>query len=198
MLHINAQQIEQAIDALKRGQVIVFPTETSYGLGCDATNAEAVERIFAMKGRVAGKGLPVLVPSIEAAQQEVVLSDFALDLAGRHWPGALNVIGLVAPKATISAACHEEGTQSVRMSSHPFTSTLLRRFAKPITATSANVSGQDGMYSVDHAEEVFAHQVDQPDVVIDAGSLPEVAPSTTVRVVDGEVDIIRQGSVVIS
>lgn len=197
MLHINAQQIEEAIDALNQGQVILFPTETSYGLGCDASDPIAVARIFAMKGRASGKGLPVLVPSIEGAQKEVILSECALGLAKTHWPGALNIIGQIMPEATITEACHEGNTQSVRMSSHPFTSTLLRRFGKPITATSANISGQDGMYSVDQAETIFANQPDQPDVVIDAGVLPTVLPSTTVKVLDQKMDIIRQGSIAI-
>ena len=150
-----------------------------------------------MKGRSSAKGLPVLVASLEAAEREVELGDRARQLTERYWPGALNIISPVAQTATITDACHESGTQSVRMSSHPFTATLMRRFGKPLTATSANVSGQDGMYSVQNAEAVFAEQPDRPDVVIDAGVLPGKAASTTVRVIDDRVEIIRQGSVVI-
>ncbi len=197
MLQITVEQIEKALEALEQGQVILFPTETSYGLGCDATNAQAVQRIFDMKGRSSAKGLPVLIASVEAAAMEIDFSDRARKLAEHYWPGALNIIGPIARTSTITDACHESGTQSVRMSSHPFTATLMRRFGKPLTATSANISGQDGMYSVQNAEALFAEQPDRPDVVIDAGVLPGQLASTTVVVADDHVEVIRQGSLVI-
>ena len=194
MLQITSEQIDQAVEALKAGKIIVYPTETSYGLGCDATNDAAVRRIFDVKGRPGSKGLPVLIGEATEATKYVDFSETAHTLANAHWPGPLNIIAPIALKSPIASACAQHGTQSLRVSSHPFASILVRRFGKPIVATSANISGQDAIYSVLEVEKVFEGRL-QPDVVIDAGILPFVEASTTVKVIGEHVKLIRQGSI---
>lgn len=196
MLQITSAQIEQALNALKKGQVIVYPTETSYALGCDATNESAVRRIFEIKGRPGGKGLPVIIAEAGAASQYLDFSKTAKKLADLFWPGSLNIIGSVAYGSKISSACAEHGTQSVRASSHPFAATLASRFGKPLVATSANISGQDAIYTVVDVQKVFKGHA-KPDLIIDAGQLATVPASTTVKVLGDEVSIIRQGSTII-
>ncbi|MFH1631887.1 MAG: L-threonylcarbamoyladenylate synthase [bacterium] len=197
MLQITSEQIEQALKVLRRGGVVVFPTETSYGLGCDATNESAVSRIFEIKGREGGKGLPVLIPSVDSASDFVDLSEAARDLASRFWPGALNIIAPVAEGSSIVERCGQDGTQSVRVSSHPFATTLTHQLGKPLVATSANVSGSGDVYSVRDVKANFRDRPQKPDLFIDGGDLPASPPSTTVKIVGDEVEVIRQGSVLI-
>lgn len=195
MMILSAQQLDEAEKALREGRVIVYPTETSYALGCDATNDEAVARIFAIKGRDEGKGLPLLIPSTVYAQDVIEMTDVFYDVSKRFWPGALNIIGKRLASTLVSIRCSQNETQSVRVSSHPFASSLAKRLGKPITATSANISGHDAMYSVQDVENVFSESMDKPDLVIDAGQLPITPASTTVDISGKEVRIIRQGSV---
>lgn len=195
MIELNEQKIAEALEALNAGQVIVFPTETSYGIGCDATNADAVARIFAIKGRPSGKGLPVLIPDMAAADSFVSMSAKARDLAQKYWPGALNIVAPIAAGSPIAEACSQDGFQSVRVSSHPFTSILVHRFGKPIVATSANVSGDEPIFDPKLARELFRDRPGKPNLILDGGVIPVRPGSTTVKVVGNEVTILRQGEV---
>lgn len=178
---------------LKDGGVLVFPTETSYGIGCDATNDVAVAKVFAAKGRPDGKGVPILVQSARQAAGYVVFSKIAEELAGKYWPGPLNLI--LPVRVGISSRCATDDTQSVRVSSHPFIQSLLKAFDRPLVATSANPSGSEALYEVSNLEEIFGDRAQFIDGVVDIGPLPVVPASTTVRVLDDVIEIIRQGSI---
>jgi len=195
MLQIKSQDIDRAVECLQQGKVIVFPTETSYGIGCDATNDEAVARVFAIKGRPDGKGTPLIIPDQASASNYIQISDKALELMDRFWPGALNIIGQIAVDSPVSDRCAQEDAQSVRVSSHPFCSIIAKRFGKPIVASSANISGQDAIYSITEVKKVFSNRPDSPDCIIDGGDLPILPASTTIKIIGDEVEIIRQGSV---
>jgi L-threonylcarbamoyladenylate synthase len=192
---INPDQLDIAIAALSAGQVIIYPTETSYGIGADATNEKAVERIFAIKQRVKEKGLPLILPSKEVASNFVVFSKSAQMLADIFWPGGLNIIAPIAPDSPIVEDCRKDGTQAVRVSSHPVASEIAARFGKPIVATSANISGAPELYRAQDIAEVFSRATEKPDIIIDAGEIPVVEPSTTVKVIGEDVKLIRQGEV---
>lgn len=195
MLNITSQDIDRAVECLERGGVIVFPTETSYGIGCDATNADAVARVFLIKGRPDGKGTPLIIPSVESAFGYIEMNDRARELADVYWPGPLNIIGPVKEGSLVVEQCSHSGTQAVRVSSHPFCSILTRRLGKPIVASSANISGKDAIYSVKEVNAAFADRPDKPDCIIDGGDLPELPPSTTVKIEGDKVEVLRQGSV---
>lgn len=195
--------IRAAVSVLKKGGVVVFPTETSYGIGCDATNAKAVRRVFRIKGRPGGKGTPLLVDSRAAAKRWAVFSKEAEGLAKKHWPGALTIV--LSPRSKkIAPACLQDGTLSLRLSSHPVARALASGLGRPIVATSANVSGAPACFSV----RTFLQQLSgeagsasggnhstTPDLILDAGALPRRRPSTLVRIDDGRVSVLRQGSV---
>lgn len=193
MYQFTQKQFDEALQVLQNGGVLVFPTETSYGIGCDATNPEAVAKVFEIKGRPEGKGTPVLIPSVDSTGEFVELSKTAQDLARRFWPGGLNIVAPIATGSTIAEQCAQDGTQSIRVSSHPFAATLVRRFGKPIVATSANVSGEPALYEAKAVKESFAGRDMKPDLIIDAGRLPENVPSTTVKVTGERVEVLRQG-----
>jgi L-threonylcarbamoyladenylate synthase len=195
MLQITSNDIERALECLHSGGVIVFPTETSYGIGCDATNDSAVARVFVIKDRPEDKGTPLIIPDNESAKLYIQVSDVAQKLIDAHWPGALNIIGQIADGSPVSSRCSLDNSQSVRVSSHPFCSTLARRFGKPIVASSANISGQDAIYSISEVNKVFSDRPDKPDCIINGGDLPILPASTTVKVIGNSIKIVRQGSV---
>jgi len=195
MIHVSTEQLDRAEEALRDGEIIVYPTETSYALGCDASNISAVERIFKIKGREKGKGLPILVSSIDSAKKIVNFSETALILAEKYWPGALNIIAPIKQNSKIAKLASQEDTQSVRISSHPFVISLLNRFSNPIIATSANISGKDAMYDSSLVDEIFVNSVDSPDMICDAGILPKREASTTIEVLGDKITIIRAGEI---
>lgn len=195
MLHITSQDIDHAVECLQNGGVIIFPTETSYGIGCDATNSEAVARVFKIKGRPEGKGTPLIIPDSQSASNYIEVSSKARELMDKYWPGALNIIGPIASNSLVSDRCSQDNTQSVRVSSHPFCSILAKRFGKPIVASSANISGQDAIYSISEVNKVFSDQQDKPDCVIDGGDLPNLPASTTVKIIGDSVEVVRHGSI---
>lgn len=181
-------QINEAVEALRQGKIIIYPTETSYGVGCDATNDSSVARLFALKGRTQVKGTTVLIADISEASKYIHVSPKALEIMEKYWPGPLNVIGSIVNGSPISNRCAQGDTQSIRVSSHPIASELVLRFGKPIVSTSANVSAQTDIYRASDIEL-------SADMLIDAGELPRVLPSTCVQVIGDVINVVRQGEI---
>lgn len=177
--------IRHAIKVLQRGGVIVYPTETAYGLGGDWTNRSVHRAVRAIKGRPAGKELSVIVSSAAMAGRYVKLNRAARALAKEYWPGPLS---LVLPLRQGS------GTLSLRISPHPLAQRLVRSLGRPLIATSANVSGSKTLYNARVVVKEFAGCAIKPDLVLDAGGLPQRKPSTVVRVYeDGSIEVLREG-----
>lgn len=179
--------IAEAVRVLKRGGVIAYPTETTYGLGCDPRNAKAIARIYRMKGREKKKPF-LLVASSEMQVRKVArLEGATRALANRYWPGPLT---LVLPRV------NGKGKIAIRVSSSPYVQSLCRAFGYPIVSTSANRSGEPECRSGRAVRRVFAAQKEKPDGILDTGALPRRKPSTIARVhSDGSVKILRQGAV---
>lgn len=186
--------IEAAVQVLQSGGVLVYPTETSYALGCDATNDAAVAQIFTIKGRPEGKGTPIILPPSARADEFICMSRTTYVLADRYWPGPLNIIANRAEGSNVSTRCETDGTQSVRKSAHVIASTLAELLGKPIVATSANRSGEDAIYSLEAAVREFSSG-EAPTAIFDAGQLPKVPASTTVKIIDDTVEVVRQGAI---
>lgn len=192
------QDLNEAIDVLKSGGVVVYPTETSYGIGCDATNADVVARVFAIKHRPEGKGVTLLVPS-----NDPYGSSFAtwqpelLALAERFWPGALNIALPIREGASIAPQCLTDRTIAIRRSSHAIAVALVDGIGVPLVSTSANISGEPELYSAQEIFDRFSRESIQPDLIFDAGEIPKHAPSTLVAFDDtrGEVVVLRQGEI---
>lgn len=196
--------IRAGVEALRRGEVIAFATETSYGLGCDPRNAQAVQRIFEIKGRDATKPL-LLVAADESQVEEVVdldaLSDPARQMFDRlsfsFWPGPMTLVLPVKKSAEVQTGVAPVGEVAVRMSSSDFVQALTVAFEFPIVATSANKAGEKECFSGLAVNKMFANQPHQPDVILDIGTLPRQAASTVARIVlSGEIEVLRQGEVV--
>lgn len=185
------EQIRTAIDVLRMGGVVVFPTETAYGLAADATNLSAVKKIFEIKGREGEKSLPLIASSREMVERYAGIPRGLEKLASRYWPGPLTLV-LPAMGGLAPGVVHN-GTVAIRVSSHPVARALSEGLGAPIVSTSANRSGQPTCYSM---EEVRAQLGDAPDLFIDVGLLHPEPPSTIVAVDDyGYPEILRQGAV---
>ncbi len=186
--------LSEVVVELLAGKTIIFPTETSYGLGCDATNQQAVDSIFKIKERVGDKPLLVVVPTIDMARQYLVWNNNIDRLARAYWPGPLTVVGQALPGSGLAiGVVSNQGTVAVRVTASPIAKFLSESLGKPVVATSGNISGAGDIYNSVDAEAMFAGRDNQPDFVLDFGQLPKNLPSTLVDATGGELKILRQG-----
>lgn len=188
--------LEKAIQILKQGGVVVFPTETAYGLAADATNPKAVQKVAWIKNRPEIKSFPLIAASLEMVERCGVLSDRLRKLAQLEWPGPLTI---VMPKKTgvkcASNVVHSDGTIAVRVSSHEIANALSRGVDAPIVSTSANITGEPLCYSLQEVRKQFLHNKYQPDFMIDGGILEEKTPSTIIKEENGEIIVLRKGDI---
>jgi len=173
-----------------RGEVVAFPTESSYGLAVDALSSEAVGRLFALKGREPGKPPPILVADEEMLARVVArVPDAARALMAKFWPGPLTLV--LPARAGLPEALTSEGGVGVRRSPHPVADALVRAFGGPITATSANPSGAPPALRAAEVRAMFGERIH----LLDGGDAPGAAPSTVARVgEDGTITVLRAGA----
>lgn len=185
--------LEAALRALHAGELVAFPTETVYGLGADATNDAAVQRIFAVKGRPHDHPLIVHVgsPAGLAAVARDPVPDVARTLAERFWPGPLTII-VGASKQVSRYVTGGRDTIAVRVPDHPVALALLGAFGRPIAAPSAN---RFGKVSATTADDVRTELGDEVAVVLDGGPCRIGIESTIVDVTVEPIVILRPGAV---
>jgi L-threonylcarbamoyladenylate synthase len=180
----------RALELLQRGELVAFPTDTVYGLGAMAFNAEAVERIYAAKDRPVEKAISVLIadPS-DLAKVALEVPQAAARLAEGFWPGALTLVVEKHPDLPESVSAGH--TVGVRIPNHPVARALLRS-AGPLAVTSANLSGQPSPAT---AQEVYAQLGGRIALIMDGGITPGGVPSTVVDCTGAEPRILRPGPV---
>ena len=186
--------IARAAEILRRGGLVVFPTETVYGLGADATNPKAVAGIFEAKGRPRFNPLIAHVLDLAAAEQHAELPQNARDLAQRFWPGPLTIVCRRKVDSTVSElACAGLATIALRAPAHAMARELLVAFDGPIVAPSANRSGQVSATTAQHAAEDLAGRV---DLVLDGGPTTIGLESTIVAFDEsGAAALLRAGAI---
>jgi len=179
------------VTALRLGGIVVYPTETLYGLGADATNDHALRKLVVLKGREEGKPISVLVSDHSMLRSVVAhVSPAAQRLMDRFWPGPLTLA--LPAKAEVSPLLTGGGkTVGVRCSSHPLAAALVAGLGRPVTTPSANPAGAAPPVSLLQARAYFGDGV---DAYVDGGSLPGGVGSTVVDL-DGEARIIREGAI---
>ena len=189
ILLLNGDSIARAAKKVRNGGLVVYPTDTVYGLGCDPLNHAAVRRLFEAKGRES-KPVPVLCASAEKAAGMVELSGRALELAQKHWPGALTI---VAPLRRSVPPQLSQGKPflGVRVPNHPGCLELIAACGGWLTGTSANISGRPSSRSAAEAYDQIGSAV---DIILDGGRLAGTE-STVVQVVGNEVTILRTGPI---
>jgi L-threonylcarbamoyladenylate synthase len=185
--------IEEAARLILAGLPVAVPTETVYGLAADATNGEAVARIYAAKGRPSFNPLIVHVPGVAEAAAIAQLDARALALAERFWPGPLTmVLPLRGDAGIASLVTAGLGTVAVRAAAHPAMRALLQATGRPLAAPSANASGR---ISPTRAEHVLASLRGRIPLILDAGATALGLESTIVAVRDGRVELLRPGPI---
>jgi L-threonylcarbamoyladenylate synthase len=185
----DEQGIAAAAEAVRRGGVVAFPTETLYGLGVDALDPDAIQRLVALKGRREGHPIPVLVADREMLGCVVgAISGTAQELMDRHWPGPLTLVMPGLPGLP-PALLNSRGGVGVRVSSDPVAGALLRQVGRPLTATSANLAG-DSPAATPHSARIPGVRL-----VLDGGERGGDA-STVVEVGEGgRLVVLRRGAV---
>lgn len=193
---VTKRDLAAALEVLRNGGVVVHPTESSYGLAVDPANPAAVRRLFALKGRPDGKPVLVVAASVGQALRHVGLSRSMRRLAERHWPGPLTVVG--RPLSSLLSGGGRSGKAAgvaIRVPASCWARALAAGLGRPVTSTSANVSGSSPAYSAAAVRRAFAGSALKPDLMIDAGTLPSRPPSTLVRERRGRIEVLRAGPV---
>ena len=192
MAEKNSPALRDALTALAAGEAIVYPTETFYALGVDALSLDALERLFAIKGREPGK--PVALIAADSAMAFAVAREIpaqARVLAEAFWPGPLTLI-LPARDGIPAALIGADGGVGVRVSSHPIARALAAGLQRPLTATSANLAGEPPAVEPESARRAFGDKV---KVFVEGGRLAGGAPSTMVSVNRTGIRVLRAGAV---
>ncbi len=186
--------IQNACAVLKSGGLLIFPTETTYGAGVDATNDQAVEKLLRYKTRREGKPLSIAVTNQQMAEQYAVLNEQARTLYQQFLPGPLTIVSYAQKDVLAPGVVSEFGTIGVRIPDYPLLLKISAAYGKPITATSANGSGEKRPYSL---QNIFDHISDKQktliDCCIDAGELPHNLPSTVIDTTLSTPVTLRQG-----
>lgn len=189
-----ADDIRAAVLVLRVGGLIIFPAERLYGMGADARNPVAVKTIFELKGRPADRPLPVIVDTVGEARKWAEFSPAAERLADFFWPGPLTLVlpykGGLAPEVTA-------GTDKIgiRVPGSSVALKLAAQFGGPITATSANLSGEDACFFLDGDPDLASAGINAGiDLVLDDGLLPGPPGSTVVEVMGDRVKTLREGA----
>ncbi len=184
-------QIPEAAAAIRRGEIVAFPTETSYGLAVDALDMRALAALFAFKGRGAKKASALLVADLEMfAGLCADVPARARELAATYWPGPLTLA--LPARPDLPAAVVYDGFVAARVSPHTVAQALVVAVGRPITATSANPGGAAPART---AAGVVTHFSGKDFNLLDGGGTPGGPPSTLVRVHGDRIEIVRQGAI---
>jgi L-threonylcarbamoyladenylate synthase len=190
--------IENVANILKSGGVVIYPTETVYGIGVDATNLEAVKKLTEYKNRPFGKPYSVAVTDPKMAKKYVTLNQTAKNLYKEFLPGPITVISRGKHKVA-SGVESEDGTLGIRIPDYKLVLDIVKKLGRPITSTSANASYKKRPYKIsDILDNISAKQKRLIDLIIDAGTLPRNEPSTVIDTTLDEPVTLRQGEVRLS
>jgi L-threonylcarbamoyladenylate synthase len=183
---------DDAARILRDGGIVLYPTDTLYGLAVDMTNPEALAQLYELKGREKGKPVSFVVPDIDAIGTYGVLNDAAQALAERFLPGPLTLV--LEATSEVPKELAPEGLVGIRIPDDPFCLALARALGRPYTATSANISGELTRATVPEILDQLGRRASLIALAIDDGSRTGGIGSTVVAVRDGEARILREGA----
>jgi L-threonylcarbamoyladenylate synthase len=190
--HPEISTIEDALEALRAGELVVYPTETFYGIAADPSSQSALKRLFAIKGRDAAKTVAMIAADTRSAFSLArAVPPIARRLAECFWPGPLTLV-LPAGAQIASELVGLGGGVGVRVSSHPTARALAAGLERPITATSANRTGESPAKALVDARKALGRKV---KVYLEGGKLESSVPSTVLEVAGNQWRIIREGAV---
>jgi len=184
--------VQKAAGFLRVGNVISYPTETFYGLGVDITNEKAIKKLYELKRR--DYSLPIAMLVADKAMIEDYIgpvNESVTNLIKAFWPGPLTILFPAGPKISKSLTTNT-GKIGIRISSHPVATAIVREFGKPITTTSANLSGYPPSLTTRHVQKYFKDKI---DLIIDGGESEPSRGSTVIDVSEDTMAIIRDGAI---
>lgn len=186
----DGRALEQAISSIQHGGVIAFPTDTVYGIGASLDHPESLRRIYDLKGRAPDKPLPILIARIEMLDKlSPDVDERLVDLAERFWPGALTIVIPAADHLPAEVKA-PDNTIGVRLPNHSIPLTIAERAGGAIATTSANISGQNAAHAASEIRDAFGSSI---DIILDGGFAPQENASTVIRIVDGNIMVLREG-----
>lgn len=191
--------MQQAIDTLKDGGIILHATETCYGFTCDITNQQAVQQLFMLKKRDAAKPVSALFADATMAKQYVRWNETTASLANEHLPGPLTMIVAIKDDAPdiLYPTPNGGSTIGVRISSYRNVQQLVEQYGKPLVTTSANIAGLPCCYNIADVLKQFGYtdhiNTTLPFLIVDHQPLPAALPSTVVDCTNNKITIVRNG-----
>jgi L-threonylcarbamoyladenylate synthase len=190
LIQENKKNVDEIITALKNGAVLILPTDTVYGLVCDASNEKAVERIFEIKKRDRQKSLPVFVKDIKQAKELAIINSKQEEFLKEIWPGAVTAV--LKAKNGLSKLVYKQGTIALRIPNYELLSVVLKEFGKPLAQTSVNISGEPSLIRPKEIVKQFDGQDNQPDLIVDAGDLSKNKSSIIIDLTKNKINILRR------
>ena len=187
-VNCNDEGIRKSVEIIENGGVIIFPTDTVYGIGCNPYDANAVKKIYEIKSREKIKSLPVLASSIEIVKQISIIDEFTEKIIKKYWPGPLTLILKLKDK-NLKKSLNLEDKIAVRIPNSVCTLKLLNK-CNLIVGTSANVSGDS---SFTNPQECMKN-VKNYDVFVDGGTITSKGESTIIEIENEKIHVIREGA----
>ena len=187
-VNCNDEGIRKSVEIIENGGVIIFPTDTVYGIGCNPYDANAVKKIYEIKSREKIKSLPVLASSIEIVKQISIIDEFTEKIIKKYWPGPLTLILKLKDK-NLKESLNLEDKIAVRIPNSVCTLKLLNK-CNLLVGTSANVSGDS---SFTDPQECMKN-VKNYDVFVDGGTITSKGESTIIEIENEKIHVIREGA----
>jgi len=185
--------IDKAIEVLKNGGVVAYPSDTCYGLGADITNPFALDKLYKIKRREYNKPISIIVKSIKEIEKIAIVDENQKQFLKKYLPGEITVILLNTDFSNF-----KNNSLGIRMPKYKLLQILAEKFAQPFSSTSANIAGLPACYSAEEVIYQFKNNKHQPDLLLDGGILPKRSPSTVVNLIKWPPKVLRQGNLKIS
>ena len=186
--HLKGRHVLRAVEVLRDGGVVIYPTDTIYGLGCDITQKVAVQRIRRIKSRSAKKPMSFVCADLTNISRYARVSNFAYRILKRSLPGPYTFV-LPATKETPRMLQSKQKTVGIRVPDHPVPLSLVAELGNPVISTSANRSDEEALTDPLRLESELGGSV---DLIMECGKLP-VSPSTVISLLNDEIEILREG-----
>lgn len=187
--HPQPRLVSQVCDSLRRGGVIAYPTDTTYGLGCDIFSKQGLRNIYQIKHRDARKPFSFICTDLSDVTRYAHVSNFAFKILKRHLPGPFTFV-LEATRIVPDSVVTRQKTVGIRIPDDPIALAIVRELGHPLVTTSANISGEEPLHD---PREINQRMGKQLDLVVDGG-IRLGNPSTVISLIDDRIEVLREGS----
>ena len=187
-VNCNKEGITKSSQIIEKGGIVIFPTDTVYGIGCNPYNIDSVKKIYEIKSRSTNKSLPVLAYSLDIVKQIVLIDEFTEKIIKKYWPGSLTLI-LKLTDEKLKKSLNLENKIAVRIPNSKCTLKLLEK-CKLLVGTSANISGNSSYTDPDECLK----NIKNYDIFINGGTITSKGESTIIEIENEKIKIIREGA----